>query len=70
MGEEMIAASQDFRDGAGLGARIVAERIIAANFMGILLTHEQLRAMAEEVRSTYGGGFIEDARAREAARGV
>jgi len=65
-----MSASQDYRDGAAAGARIAAERIIAAIFMGIVLTPEQIRAIADNVRAEYGGAPLGDGEAREKARVV
>lgn len=63
-----MPASQDFRDGAALGARILAERMIAAEVMIGRLTSAHIREAAEIIRAEYGGEQVSDARAREAAR--
>lgn len=65
-----MPASQDFRDGAGLGARVLAERLIAVRYMVGTLEDVHIREAAELIRHEYGGEYIEDARAREAARVV
>jgi len=61
-------ASQDFRDGAALGARILAERIIAAEAIIGHLQPNHIRHAATLIASEYGGEPISDARARETAR--
>ena len=63
-----MAATQDYRDGVSAGARIAVERMIAAIMMGIVLSPEQMRQIADNVRSEYGGKPLSDAEAREQAR--
>lgn len=48
-------ASQDFRDGAALGAREMADRLTRMQSWGVVLTPRIVWAAAESIQSEYGG---------------
>lgn len=56
-----MTATQDFRDGAATGARLMSSRLIKLSNWGVRIDSEVLHALASGVRTEYGGIVDEEA---------